>query len=101
VMVSQWLAHHDPRHYDDPHAVCPARWSEAGKLTPRGPDYFPFGLGPRSCIATGFAMSEITLIAATVIQRFRFSPAPGQPVRMHPSFTLRPKHGIPLVVEKQ
>ena len=101
VMVSQWLAHHDARHYDQPHAFCPERWSDTGKATPRGPNYFPFGLGPRSCIASGFAMTEMTLVAAAVLQRFRVRPWPGHAARMHPSFTLRPKHGIPLVIEER
>ena len=101
VMVSQWLAQRDVRYFDRPETFCPARWGPDGDGAPSTGAYFPFGLGPRSCIASKFAMTEMTLIVAIVLQRFRLRQAPGQDVRMHPSFTLRPKNGIPLLIEQR
>ena len=39
----------------------------------------PFGTGPRVCLGSHFALMEITLIAAMVLQRYRLAPVPGTP----------------------
>jgi cytochrome P450 len=99
VMVSQWLAQRDPRYFERPSQFCPARWSADGAGAPSVGAYFPFGMGPRTCIAAKFAITEMTLIVATVLQRYRLLPSPNHEVRMHPSFTLRPKNGVPLLIQ--
>jgi cytochrome P450 len=101
VMVSQWLAHRDPRSFPRADAFDPEPWAHGGGAPAVGCAYFPFGAGPRSCIGGGFAMAEAVLIVATVVQRFRLLPAPGHEVLLHPSFTLRPKDGVPLVVRRR
>ena len=61
--------------------------------------YFPFGGGPRQCIGNSFATMEATLLLATIAQRFRMRLVPGNVVEPVPSFTLRPKHGIPMTLQ--
>jgi cytochrome P450 len=60
--------------------------------------YFPFGLGPRACIGTSFAMMEIILVLAAIGQRFRFEMVSDQPVEVYPAMSLRPKDGVKTVV---
>jgi cytochrome P450 len=98
VWISQWVAHRDPRFFDDPDVFRPERWADG--LAKRLPKfaYFPFGGGPRFCIGNAFAMMEATLLLATLTQRFRFEVAPGARVVPYPSITLRPRYGLEMRV---
>jgi cytochrome P450 len=42
--------------------------------------YLPFGVAPRICIGSGFALREATLVVATVMKHFRLEPVPGRRV---------------------
>jgi cytochrome P450 len=99
VAMSQWVVHRDPRWYDAPEEFRPERWE--GDLAKRLPRfaYFPFGGGPRQCIGNAFALMEATLILATVARKFRMRLVPGHPVTPLASITLRPRHGIRIVLE--
>ena len=97
VRVTPWLLHRDPRWWPDaPEAFRPERFMpRAPHEIPRGA-YIPFGLGPRVCLGQHFAMLEMTLIAALVLQRFELAPidAPAPKPRM--AVTLRPEGGLTL-----
>lgn len=41
------------------------------------PDPMPFAAGPRDCIGQALANLELQAVIATLVGRFRFSPAPG------------------------
>lgn len=72
---------HDPRWFDDPLAFRPERFAREGsgpRETPRG-TWLPFGAGPRVCLGQHLAMTEMTLVAAMVLQRFTLSVPPDQP----------------------
>jgi cytochrome P450 len=101
VFVSQWLMHHDARYFENPDAFLPERWADG--LAKRLPKYayFPFGGGPRMCIGSNFAAIEAALLLATIAQRFRLTLVPGHPIELLPSITLRPKHGIRVVVARR
>jgi cytochrome P450 len=101
VVMSTWVMHRDPRYFPDPEKFDPDRWlpEKAQKLAKFA--YFPFGGGPRQCIGAAFAMMEATLLLATIAQRFQFRAEPGHVVTPSPSFTLRPKHGIRMRLEKR
>lgn len=103
VMVSQWVMHRDPRYYPDPERFDPTRWREevtAHRGVPKF-SYLPFGAGPRVCVGASLALTESALVLATLTQRWRFSLASLEPVEAFPSVTLRPKHGLPLRVERR
>ena len=101
VVMSQWIMQRDPRYFSDPDKFDPDRWLlERSQKLPRFA-YFPFGGGARQCIGGSFAMMEAVLLLATIAQRFQFKAAPGHPVTAIPSFTLRPKHGIRMILQKR
>ncbi|MBS2016280.1 MAG: cytochrome P450 [Deltaproteobacteria bacterium] len=99
LWVAQWVVHRDARWFPEPKAFRPERWE--GDLARKLPKhaYFPFGGGPRVCIGNAFAMMEAVLALVTLVRRVRVAPAPdAKPMALVPSVTLRPKHGIRLVV---
>ena len=101
VLMSQWVTHRDPRFFDQPALFHPDRWRDGfTQWLPRYA-YFPFGGGPRGCIGRGFAMMEAVLLLATIAQRFQLTTEPGHPVVPRASITLRPAHGIRVVLHQR
>lgn len=101
IYCSQWVVHRDPRFFDNPEQFEPERWQN--NLEQRLPRcaYFPFGAGPRVCIGKAFSMIEATLILAMVVQKFHLTLIANQSIELFPSITLRPKHGIKMMVAQQ
>lgn len=97
LRVTPWLLHRDPRWWpDDPLAFKPERFlGDAAHAIPRGA-YIPFGLGPRVCLGQHFAVLEMTLIAALLLQRFELAPASADTPRPRMAVTLRPEGGLHL-----
>ncbi|XP_028460909.1 cholesterol 24-hydroxylase-like [Perca flavescens] len=56
--------------------------------------YFPFALGPRSCLGQNFAQMEAKVVMAKLLQRFDFTLVPGQTFDIMDTGTLRPKSGV-------
>ncbi|HVG58057.1 MAG TPA: cytochrome P450 [Hyalangium sp.] len=96
VWLNPWTVHRDPRFYEEPLAFRPQRWADG--LERRLPRFawFPFGGGPRLCIGQSFAMMEARIALATLAQHFRLERISEAAVKLLPSITLRPKHGVPL-----
>ncbi|MBY0495004.1 MAG: cytochrome P450 [Cyanobacteria bacterium] len=97
VIVSQWIAHHDPRWWSDPESFTPERWLADGNREPGAGSrtrpkyaYFPFGGGSRICIGESFAWTELILLLSTIAQQWRF--VAGTEPALEPRITLRPKH---------
>lgn len=49
----------------------------------------------------GLAMLEMTLAIATIIRRYDLSLEPGFTMEILPSFTLRPKNGLPIRLSRR
>ncbi len=90
VFVSPWVIHRDPRYYERPDEFSPERWlGDARSKLPRYA-YLPFGAGPRLCIGNAFAMTEATLILATLAQRFRPTLRDTTPIKPFPASRFGP-----------
>lgn len=59
---------------------------------------FPFGGGPRKCIGNTFALTEMQLILATILQRYQLHLKPGYKVEPDATFILRIKDDLPMMV---
>ena len=89
----QGVDHHRGLHPDvwqeadvfDPDRFTPERAAQR----PKGA-YFPFLGGPHQCIGNEFAMLEMCLIVAMVLQEFDLELLPDQAIRPLPKITLRP-----------
>jgi cytochrome P450 len=100
VLMSPYVVHRDPRWFPDPGAFRPERWSVEDPSRPKFA-YFPFGGGARVCIGERFAWMEGTLLLAAIGQRWRLRLEPGHRVETQARITLRPKHGMRMIVEPQ
>src|SRR6266576_3261909 len=101
VAMAQWVVHRDPRWYDAPEEFRPERWeADLLKRLPRFA-YFPFGGGPRQCIGNAFALMEAALILATIARKFRLRLVANHPVAPLASITLRPRHGVRVMLESR
>jgi cytochrome P450 len=99
VMVATWCAQRDARWWERPLEFRPDRWDPALPSDRPKFAYFPFGGGARMCIGEEFAWTEGTLVLATLGQRWRAKEVPGREVRPEALFTVRPRGGLPIVVE--
>jgi cytochrome P450 len=78
VMLSPWIIHRHRRFWDQPDAFIPARW--IGREDHPGEHYIPFGVGPRICIGAAFATSQVMLVVAALIARYRVELDDARPV---------------------
>lgn len=91
IRVTPWLLHRDPRYWPrEPASFRPERFlPDAPDPIPRGA-YIPFGLGPRVCLGQHFAVLEMTIIAARLLQRYELQPTGPLPMPKL-AVTLRPE----------
>jgi cytochrome P450 len=54
--------------------------------------------GPRQCIGNTLALTEATLILASIAQKYRLRMVPGHPVEPQPLVTLRPRYGLKMML---
>lgn len=96
VALVPWVTHRLPEIWENPEGFDPDRF--APEEVAKRPDfsYFPFGGGPRFCIGQNFALTEATLVLATLAQRFDMHLVPGRRVQIAPAVTLRPLGGLPM-----
>jgi cytochrome P450 len=101
VTACQWVTHRDPRFFPEPERFDPERFRPEAREARAKFSYFPFGGGPRVCIGESFAWMEGILLLATLARRWRMRLVPEHPVIPAPSITLRPKHGMRMVLERR
>ena len=101
LLAAQIVTHRNPRHWNDPEAFRPERWSNGETAAlPKGA-YFPFGGGNRICIGESFAWTEAVLVLATLARRIRFHGLDPSPVPLDPLVTLRPGRPVHMRVTQR
>ena len=95
VILSPYVTQRDPRWFPEPERFDPDRFGPGRVEDIPDYAYFPFGAGPHVCVGNTFAMMEITLVVATLVQRFHIELAPGQEDLVPElKVSLRPKGGV-------
>ncbi|XP_063803666.1 cholesterol 24-hydroxylase-like isoform X2 [Pseudophryne corroboree] len=92
VMFNSYIMQRMEQFFPDPLVFNPDRFH------PDAPkpyfSYFPFSLGPRSCIGQVFAQMEAKVVMAKFLQRFDFQLVEGQSFKILDTGTLRPMGGV-------
>jgi cytochrome P450 len=95
LRITPWVIQRDARWFPDPKRFLPERFLTDAQAQPRSA-WMPFGVGPRVCIGQHFALLEMTLVAAMLLQRYTLhtvpderAPQPRMYVTLRPTATLR------------
>ena len=94
VAVSCFNVHRSPEFWESPDDFDPDRFSPSRKDAMRQSVYFPFFLGPRSCIGKTLAQFEAKVVMSRVLREFKFEILPGQKAKLEENITLRPRDGV-------
>jgi cytochrome P450 family 9 len=62
--------HHDPNFFPEPDKFIPERFSEDNRGSIDPDTYLPFGIGPRNCIGSRFALMEVKTIFYYLLKNF-------------------------------
>ncbi|WP_327072112.1 cytochrome P450 [Kitasatospora purpeofusca] len=89
LLISPYLLHHRSDIYPDPDRFDPDRWTSPGPSRPRDA-FIPFMAGARKCMAADFAVTEVVLALATLVDSWEFA-APLRRPQAAAAATLRPK----------
>jgi len=101
VSIVPWVIHRHRLLWERPDVFDPERFApERASARPRFA-YIPFGGGPRICIGMGLAMTEALVILAMLGQRYRLRLAPDGAVEPVGLITLRPRNGLPMLLERR
>jgi cytochrome P450 len=98
VWLSIYHTHHMPELYPEPERFHPERWET---IKPSAFEYNPFSAGPRMCIGATFAMMEIKIVLAMLLQRYRLQLAPKARLDCAGIVTMGPKQGLLMLVNRQ
>lgn len=102
VVLWTYFTHRDPRWWgEDAMDFKPERFTPESEKAQIRYSYLPFGAGPRICIGNMFALTEAQLMLASIAQQYRLRLKPGHEVKPDPKLTLRPKGGLPMILEKR
>ncbi|KAJ8774625.1 hypothetical protein K2173_017071 [Erythroxylum novogranatense] len=102
VYISNLALHYDPQIWgDDVHLFKPERFAQGlvNATNNNNSAFLPFGLGPRICVGLNFAMTEMKIVLAMILQHYRFTLSPNYihlPVQI---LTMCPQHGVQVMVE--
>jgi unspecific monooxygenase len=91
VFIAPWVLHRHRLLWPQPEVFDPTRFLP-GAPPPDRFAYLPFGVGPRVCIGAQFALTEATLVVATMVKAFRVERADNQPVMPVGMVTTHPDH---------
>ncbi|KAG4156929.1 hypothetical protein ERO13_D02G029300v2 [Gossypium hirsutum] len=94
--------HRDPHFWGNVvHHFKPERFAEgiAKATNYTAAAFFPFGLGPRSCVGMTFAMIETKIALSMILQRYTITLSPAYVHSPILILTLRPQNGIQVILE--
>jgi cytochrome P450 len=101
IVIIPWVLHRHRTLWDDPDRFDPERFSPERRAARPRFAFLPFGGGPRICIGAQLALTEVSLLVATMAQRYRLRLVPGQDIVLVYRVTQRPRDGIRMRLERR
>jgi cytochrome P450 len=101
VVLCIYTLHRRADVYARPDEFLPERFSPEIEHTLPRHTFLPFGTGAHVCIGNHFALMQLHLLLATLLQHHTFALAPGQTIVPVPAFVLEPSHAIDVVVSRR
>ncbi|MGJ9383694.1 cytochrome P450 [Salipaludibacillus sp. CF4.18] len=102
VLMSQYVMHRNPEYFDNPEEFIPDRFADNFMKKLPTYAYFPFGGGPRVCVGNHFSLMEGVLALAVMMKEYSVKMAPNHgEITPQPLVTLRPKHGLRMIVKRR
>ena len=101
IVISPYVLHRHRLLWDRPDAFDPRRFLGSARAGIDRFAYLPFGVGPRKCIGSAFALQEATLLLAMIAKHFDFQLKPGHEVWPALRVTLRPANGLPMTIRRR
>ncbi|KAL9961373.1 hypothetical protein ACROYT_G030297 [Oculina patagonica] len=94
ITVPCYTIHKSTKFWENPDVFDPGRFSPGQKENISQSKYFPFSLGPRTCIGKTLAQFEAKVLMARVLRQFKFELLPGQTAQVEEALTLKPRDGV-------
>ena len=101
VAISPWVLHRHRALWSAPDEFRPERFLPGAREAVDRFAYLPFGVGPRVCIGTSFALQEAVIVLAALARRVRLDYAGAAPPEPVQRITLRPKAGMPMLATRR
>ncbi|KAL5725769.1 hypothetical protein ACHQM5_008876 [Ranunculus cassubicifolius] len=99
IVIPPLVSHYDPQIWgDDVHLFTPDRFSEGlTKAAENTNAYLPFGMGPRICVGSNFAVIEAKIALSMILQRYTFTLSPSYVHSPILQLLIRPQHGVQIM----
>jgi cytochrome P450 len=98
IVIAPYVLHRHRRLWDQPDIFDPGRFLGEAKRSIERFAYLPFGVGPRICIGSSFALQEATIALSSLINRFEFRLECAPIVWPLMRVTVRPANGLPMKI---
>jgi cytochrome P450 len=99
VVITGYITNRHPEFWENPEGFDPDRFSKERSKGRNRAAFLAFGAGPRGCLGFPFAMLEMPLVLARVLQQFDVQLVPGHRVEPEPALSLRQKPGALVTVK--
>ncbi|CAH1392175.1 unnamed protein product [Nezara viridula] len=99
IVIPIYSLQRDPKYFPEPTKYNPDRFAS----DPQRGTYLPFGDGPRICIGKRFALVEIKIVMARLLERYSFEPSSlnKEPIELNPWINvLCAKNGLFVKIQK-
>lgn len=101
IFILIWTLHHNPQIWGkDVHIFRPERFAEgvAKATNNNAAAFFPFGLGPRTCVGINFTFNEAKIALSMILQHYKVVLSNNY-VHCPADIFLTPKHGVKVIVQ--
>ncbi|KAL6199962.1 hypothetical protein ACLB2K_029744 [Fragaria x ananassa] len=99
LLVPRLALHHEAQFWGQVAGLFkPDRLSEGVAKATNMAAFMPFGMGPRMCMGYNFATTEIKIALSKILQRYSFTLSPGYVHSPFQFMTLRPQHGVQIIL---